>query len=801
MQTTKIDLAELKAAAERDPLAAYQAAGFPGDLARNSGNLVGSCPFHQEKTPSFTVFPDGGFQCFGCDAQGSIIDFHLRLNYGVENPGPEDLKTPGALDDLAERLGVAAKPAPTPEADWTVKDYAAHVLLPQDALSAWGVGGRDGGGVLIAYRDEDGELLRNRVRLNRGKRWWEKNRDPGGDKSYLYGLDHLGDGNGPLLIVEGESDCQIAWHCGVRALGAPGQTIFKAAWVNHLPAADTIYVLREKDATLPETVAKAIAEAELPDAPEVKAVEIDGGADLLDVWRDVGCNPKALREKIGEALQVARPVQAPGEYAELTQTEALLQLAEASTIELFTEAADHRPYVQVIDGDGLAVYEVRSSAFRAWLLRQYRAKRGDTPSTTATERCLRQLEAEALGPDRAQKHLNLRAAWHGETLLIDRGTRAWDAFEITADGWDTLRRPPAIFRRHSHLSAYPTPERGGDLHDLFELLPVASDRDRLLLLSWMIAGMIPDIPRPVLLLTGPQGSGKSTASRLLRQILDPSDAEILRRPRDEGDLIQALAHHYCCPFDNLTSLPTWTSDILCAAVTGVASTKRRLYSDDDDIVYRLKRLVILNGIINVAQRPDLLDRTLHVNLSRIENPLPEDKLMARFDAMKPALVGALLDALAKTLRAREDLAPVGRFRMADFAMYGRAAAEVLGYGEQAFLDAYEGSVEARHEEALEASPFATAIMHLMAGRSEWHGTASELLDECGRIAERERLDTDAEEWPGSARWASDRLKEAEVNLRETGIDATFLREAKGKRIIKLTTTEEDPFAAEEGDPF
>lgn len=38
------------------------------------------CPFHNERTPSFVIFPDNGFKCFGCGAHGQgAIDFVMKL--------------------------------------------------------------------------------------------------------------------------------------------------------------------------------------------------------------------------------------------------------------------------------------------------------------------------------------------------------------------------------------------------------------------------------------------------------------------------------------------------------------------------------------------------------------------------------------------------------------------------------------------------------------------------------------------------------------------------------------------------
>ncbi|MBR6709375.1 MAG: DNA primase [Clostridia bacterium] len=66
-------------------------------LKRAGANLSGCCPFHSEKTPSFTVFPDKHFYCFGCGAGGDVITFIMRQ---------ENLDYPGAIEFLAARAGL-----------------------------------------------------------------------------------------------------------------------------------------------------------------------------------------------------------------------------------------------------------------------------------------------------------------------------------------------------------------------------------------------------------------------------------------------------------------------------------------------------------------------------------------------------------------------------------------------------------------------------------------------------------------------------------------------------------------------
>ena len=67
-------------------------------LRRAGGNMKGLCPFHSEKTPSFTVYPaDNSFYCFGCGIGGDAITFIKKI---------EHLDYPDAVEFLAKRAGI-----------------------------------------------------------------------------------------------------------------------------------------------------------------------------------------------------------------------------------------------------------------------------------------------------------------------------------------------------------------------------------------------------------------------------------------------------------------------------------------------------------------------------------------------------------------------------------------------------------------------------------------------------------------------------------------------------------------------
>ena len=91
-------------------------------LSKNGRNYIGLCPFHSEKTPSFTVFAESGrFQCFGCGEKGDAITFLMKQ---------ENMSYPSAVKKLAARVGMAIQ---TNEIDEEQKKRNRGYLLNRKA--------------------------------------------------------------------------------------------------------------------------------------------------------------------------------------------------------------------------------------------------------------------------------------------------------------------------------------------------------------------------------------------------------------------------------------------------------------------------------------------------------------------------------------------------------------------------------------------------------------------------------------------------------------------------------------------
>lgn len=418
------------------------------------------------------------------------------------------------------------------------------------------------------------------------------------------------------------------------------------------------------------------------------------------------------------------------------------------------------------------IWGCKSKSIKGWITSEFWKRTHTVLNSESLKNVLETLGGIAAHEGLEYK-LNDRFAWDGDSLWYDLANDKWQAVRINEHGWKIIDSPPILFKRYYHSRPQVVPiEIGGNVNLLLNYVNIADSQDRLLLLVYLISCFIPDFAHVILVIFGSRGSAKTTLSKLLRLILDPSVLEVVSLPDNVNELVQILAHHAFLFFDNVSHISEGVSDTMCKAVTGSGFSKRELYTDDEDIIYKLKRCIGINGINLVGTRPDLLERSLLLELDRIEpeNRKQEKDLMDSFDRDLPIIFGGVLDILVKAIKIKPTIKITNLPRMADFAVWGCAIAEAMGYQAQDFLNAYRANIGKQTQVILNENIVATAIFSFMEDRNEeWRGTATNLLRELTDHAAFQNINTYEKYWPKASNALTRRLNELKISLKEAGI--------------------------------
>ena len=163
---------------------------------------------------------------------------------------------------------------------------------------------------------------------------------------------------------------------------------------------------------------------------------------------------------------------------------------------------------------------------------------------------------------------------------------------------------------------------------------------------------------------------------------------------------------------------------------------------------------------------------------------PEAELWTAFEAERPRILGALLDAVVEGLKRLPETRLPKLPRMADFALWA-AACETALWPSGTFWSAYCSNRDEAVEGVIEADPVAAAVRALMSAQTEWKGTASSLLVALGEAVD-ERI-AKSKTWPENPRALSGRLRRAATFLRKIGIEVAFKKEGRARtRIVHIT---------------
>ncbi len=464
----------------------------------------------------------------------------------------------------------------------------------------------------------------------------------------------------------------------------------------------------------------------------------------------------------------------------------LVNLALGAGIELWQEL-DGKGWATIPHGDGWTNTPLASGKFRKWLSRTYFQTEAKVPAANALHDAIQTLTGIAES-ERKVYGTHIRIAASDDKIYLDLADRDGNALEISPERIALIQRPAVKFRHSPAMMPLPASCGGGSLQTLRKYLNVASDDDFIMVVAWLLGAMHPHGPYPILQLRGEQGSAKSTTASLLRLLIDPNKALLRSPPRNEHDLVIAARNSWILALDNLSVLPGWLSDALCRLSTGGGFSTRKLFEDEDEVVFDARRPMILTGIEEFAIRSDLLDRVIEVVLKPVAEGQRRDEatLRAEFHDDRPLILGALVDAVSCALHRINEVRLASTPRMADFVRWIVAAEPALPWQPGEFLEAYARNRQGVHDTALCGSPIGPALLALMSNVGRWEGSASELLRALAPYANMDNNRSALiQGWPRSPHALSNMLTALAPNLRARGIRLTRPARSANKRWVLL----------------
>lgn len=199
--------------------------------------------------------------------------------------------------------------------------------------------------------------------------------------------------------------------------------------------------------------------------------------------------------------------------------------------------------------------------------------------------------------------------------------------------------------------------------------------------------------------------------------------------------------------------------------TGGGDAARKLYTTEDEAAWDTKRPIVMNGINQLVTRPDLADRTICIELSRIQY-VDDTTLKSAWDRDYPKLVGALYSLLAGTLRELDNVQLAKLPRMGTYAKLGVAMTRAMGLDAD-FLATYNRNRDDVVRRGVDSSPVALALVARVRAKGAFEGTLGELMQS---LEDHKPLHYDKAAWPRSPRGLGEMLRRVAPALLVYGVE-------------------------------
>lgn len=356
-----------------------------------------------------------------------------------------------------------------------------------------------------------------------------------------------------------------------------------------------------------------------------------------------------------------------------------------------------------------------------------------------------------------------------------------EIIEITATSITKKPKPLGMFRHNltdkEQVDYVPTPAT--ELPKLLAEISNVRGDDLIILASFLCVCFLGNcFPTPIMLITGPQGTSKSTLTEYIQSIVHPQKTSALSLAAKIQDIAIALSTRLLTCFDNASGVKAEVADTLCQAVTKGCFQTRELYTTADERLIEYVSIIVINGIDIISRRTDLMERCLMLEMTPIDftKRITKKQIDKKFNENLPKILGAIFDAIQQVL-AMEDIELTTLSRMADFEEWAVKFALTMN----CTAERYQLALQNNHKRLIDSvsfgNPVVFAVVELMRYKTELKMEFQEFYAECHNILKQKATPNEVAMFPKSPAALSRALGGMNENLIAFGI--TFRSENIG----------------------
>ena len=752
------------------------------------------CPFHYDKNPSFSINLETGLAyCFGCNYSGDLIDVYAKI---------KGLDVKEAIKELFKTY--------LPR---NVETKENQTVL-EKAIYMWSNAAKDSE-IIKQYLKSRGITKSHDLRLYKDNIMLAKVVDIQGniktlhitilentndskvakkEKKFLKGLPfkgysvHFGEPLDSLALTEG-----IETALSIKE-SLPTLPIWATLSASNMPSIEipsgikNVYIFYDKDksgtgykAAL-ETAKKLLKENKgihiylIP--PPMEIPENSKGVDFNDVLLKKG------KEAIVLSFRKAKEFE-DKDSDKISPIDLALSLVKERTKFFCSREGESYAKVKIEkekdknsskNESHIEIMQIRSKEFKRFISSLYYKATNKVLYPQVVDNVIFTLDSiTAIEAD--EEEIFYRVAYKNGNIYIDLADEKWRVVEITPEGWRILDKSPVNFIRYANTLSLPEPKESGNINRLKEFLNI-DDEGFNVIVGFLLNVLSPNENHIGMILTGEQGSTKSTMAKTIKSIVDPDIKQKLSMLKSEEDLIIAASRSKIVVLDNISKCSQNFSDSLCRLLDSSSISKRKLFTNYEETILTAASSVILTAISNVFVYQDLLDRVVMINLKPIDpkQRKEEKKLFEDFEKEHPYILGALCNMVSEGLRNINKINLKEKPRRADFAVW-LAACEYENK-EKKLLDSYIKNIERTIDASLSDDALISTFMSWFEDKDSWKGSATELMNILIKFSSKEVKS----ELPKASNKFSQRLMMATAFLRRKKVDIKREHTRKGSLI-------------------